>query len=180
MPAESLKGSARNTAIPDDAVHIDPILKRLAQLLSSRTGEPLSEADEKIARDEAAKRIKLKQPPGYEDRKKIDPHGDYLVWIQALREPAARSTPLLIVTRDVKEDWFWRVGGKTIGPRPELAEECRRGSGVHFSIMATPTFLRHASKHLKAKVSDGTLRQVDALPPFGEPSNLDRLTPNAC
>ncbi|MFF3868916.1 PIN domain-containing protein, partial [Micromonospora sp. NPDC001898] len=129
--------------IPENAVHRDPILERFEGLLSSRTGEPLSDTAEKAARDEAARRIRCKEPPGYGDRKKTDPHGDYILWRQALNEVATRRTPLLIVTRDVKEDWFWRVGGKTIGARPELVDECKREAGVGLSIMATRTFLYH-------------------------------------
>ncbi|MER5335921.1 PIN domain-containing protein [Micromonospora sp. NPDC002717] len=164
--------------IPENAAHKDPILEKFERLLSSRTGEPLSEHAEKAARDEAARRIKCKEPPGYEDRKKTDPHGDYLLWRQALNEVMKRKTPLLIVTQDVKEDWFWRVGGKTMGARPELVDECKREAGVGLSIMATRTFLYHASKHLKTKVSDDTLRQVDTIFVPHDRSNAARLTPS--
>jgi phosphoglycolate phosphatase-like HAD superfamily hydrolase len=105
-------------------------------------------------------------PPGYEDSDKTDPHGDYLVWTQLLAEAKARRLPVLFVTRDVKEDWFWREKGRTLGARPELVEEARRVAGVRLIIVETTSFLHQAKRHLAARVSDETLRQAELLPPF--------------
>lgn len=85
--------------------------------------------------------------------------------MQALREAGERKLSLLIVTRDAKDDWFWRSAGKTIGARSELVEECQRLAGVPFVLMTTQAFLHFATTHLSAQVSDDTLRQVDSLPP---------------
>jgi hypothetical protein len=163
--------------IPEDAIYRDPVLERLQGLLLGKVGSALSEADETSARKEAKRRIDEKIPPGYEDRKKADPCGDYLFWFQTLQEAAKRKVPLLIVTRDVKDDWFWKSGGKTIGARSELVEECQRSADVPFILMTTRTFLYHAARHLRTQVSDDTLRQVDALPPPHDkgPARLTRV-----
>ncbi|MFJ6150119.1 PIN domain-containing protein [Micromonospora profundi] len=151
--------------ISDEAIYLDPVLERFQRLLLDKVGAALSEEDESSARKEAQRRIDQKVPPGYADRRKADPCGDYLVWVQALREAGDRKVPLLIVTRDVKDDWFWRSAGKTIGARSELVEECQKVAGVPFVLMTTHTFLNYATTHLSARVSDDTLRQVDSLPP---------------
>ncbi|MEU7778276.1 PIN domain-containing protein [Micromonospora parva] len=161
--------------ISDEAVYLDPVLDRFQRLFLDKVGEALSEEEELSARVEAKRRISEKVPPGYEDRKKVDPCGDYLLWVQALREAGKRKLPLLIITRDVKDDWFWRSGGKTIGARSELVEECQKVANVPFVLMTTHTFLHYATTQLSARVSDDTLRQVDALPPPRDKES-ERLT----
>ncbi|MBL6279184.1 DUF4935 domain-containing protein [Micromonospora fiedleri] len=174
--ARELQKMRQLHGVPQDSLRRDEILLSLQQLLARKVGEPLTAKEEEEARNEAAKRISNKKPPGYLDRKKDDPHGDYLFWVQALGEAKKRKIPLLIVTRDVKDDWFWKQSGRTIGARPELVYECRQEAGVPLTLMSTQTFLFHASKHLSIAVSEETIRQADSLPSPSEEEGK-RLTP---
>jgi hypothetical protein len=85
---------------------------------------------------EGLRRVAAREPPGYMDKKKDDegPAGDYLVWEQTVCEAESRRCDVLIVTGDVKEDW-WRIEeGERRGPRIELVEEMRRRSGARLFI----------------------------------------------
>jgi hypothetical protein len=140
----------------------DPILARLRRILDGRVGSPFSEEDAAEARKEAASRIQDKRPPGYRDPGR---HGDYFVWRQTLIEAKARAAEvLLLVTSDVKEDWYLIAKGKTIIPRPELADEAKDFAGSRLLMMTTDSFLYHAREYLQATVSAETIRQAERLP----------------
>jgi hypothetical protein len=141
----------------------DQIFERLAALLSGKVGEPLAADLLKEAREEAKRRISEHIPPGYLDKAKDDPTGDYLLWTQTLTEATRRKVPLILVTRDEKEDWFWRVNGRTISARHELTKECRELTGVRFILMRTQSFLEHAPGALKTTISPETIDQARAL-----------------
>ncbi|MEU5905436.1 PIN domain-containing protein [Micromonospora sp. NPDC047467] len=173
---KELQRMRQQHGVPQDALRNDLILADLQQILEGKVGEPPTAEADKDARAEADRRISEKRPPGFLDHKKDDPHGDYLLWSQALAEVKRRDIPLLIVTRDVKDDWFWKPSGRTLGARPELVDECRKEAGVPFVLMSTQTFLFHARKHLMISVSEDTLRQADALPPPSESKDELRLS----
>jgi len=162
---EQLEVLREQHGIAADGMRNDSVLTTLQGILNGKVGPRPTKEQEERDRDEAARRIAESVPPGYQDRRKADPHGDYLLWRQALAEAKLRQLPLLLVTRDVKEDWFWRVNGRTVGARPELIRECREESGVHFVIMTTQGFLHHTVRELHTSVSADTLRQAEALPP---------------
>jgi len=112
----------------------DPVLNKLDLILKGRVGPPLSETDRMEAVKEAERRAKVKVPPWYMDaaKGKGNAAGDYLVWVQILREARRRRTDVLLVTADLKEDW-WRQAQRqrqVRGPRPELVAELRREAQV--------------------------------------------------
>nr|WP_240939807.1 PIN domain-containing protein [Planosporangium flavigriseum] len=149
-----------------DAISDDPILSLLQSIFSDKVGAAFESAEEEAAARAAADaRINAQRPPGFKDASKEDPHGDYLVWSQTLKEAQRRKTEFLVfVTGDTKDDWYLRVKGKTIMARPELAEEVREVVGARLIVMQTKTFLRHAGEHLETKVSPETIRQAEKLP----------------
>ena len=107
----------------------DPLLEQLEELLAGRVTERLGEGEWAQCVEEAARRIEAQEPPGYLDAGKQDSDlpeggaGDYLVWYQATRHGKDAARDLLIVTRDEKEDWWWRQQSDFLGPRPELSLE---------------------------------------------------------
>jgi hypothetical protein len=163
--ARQLEALRQRHGITADGMRNDSVLATLQRILDGKVGPRPTKEQEERDRAEASRRIAESVPPGYQDRRKADPHGDYLLWRQALTEAKTRKLPLLLVTRDVKDDWFWRVNGRTIGARPELIRECRDEAGVHFVIMTTQGFLHHTVRELHTSVSADTLRQAEALPP---------------
>jgi hypothetical protein len=143
----------------------DEVLARLEDLFGDgRVGEPMKPEELEAARKEAKRRVEQKIPPGYADKDKTDPSGDYLLWKQLMQEAGRRGVPIVLVSDDRKEDWVRREYGKTLGPRPELYEEMTAAARAPFHLMTTATFLRHAKEHLSVSVSPETVDQASELP----------------
>lgn len=146
-----------------DRRNSDEVLTRLESLLDGRVGEPMDPSALEAARKEGKRRVDHKIPPGYADKDKADPTGDYLVWRQLMDQAGIRRVPVVLVTDDRKEDWVRREHGLTLGPRPELSEEMLAASGAPFFLMSTETFLRHAREYLSVSVSPETVDQARDL-----------------
>ena len=160
--ADGAKELARNTSS-------DPLLLALAPLLKGRVGPPFSKEDYDKEFKEAIQRGIDKLPPGYMDAKKEDKNsiGDYLIWAQILREAKTRQQDVLFVTSDNKEDW-WRKDDnkdkgkqKSLGPRPELADELKQFSGKRLFMLPPERLLDWARTVLKdIDVSDESVQDV--------------------
>jgi hypothetical protein len=147
-----LKDELRNV-LPDPSAEGggDPILEQLEEILAGRVTSslPPEEWDECVA--EANRRIEAEEPPGYMDAEKQDGDlpeggaGDFLVWYEATRYAKGQDRDLLIVTRDQKQDWWWRQQTDFIGPRPELALEYHQLTGRRLFLMRPADLLARAS-----------------------------------
>lgn len=124
----------------------------------------MSPAEFAEAQAEALRRVGLEIPPGYEDAGKIDPSGDYLVFRQVMDHAREHNLPVVLVTDDVKGDWYRQQQDIDFGARAELREEMMLEAGVPLVIMTTKTFLEHANAHLGAAVSPETVEQAKELP----------------
>lgn len=147
----------------------DSVLRELTSLLQGRVGSPLSEAEYESAVKEAHRRIDAKVPPGYKDNHKSDPKavGDYIIWLQMIKEAAARGLDVLFVTRDLKEDWLRRKNDELSGPRPELVEEMLEQTGHRFFLRSPVGVLELARNIMSVDVSDESLadaRRLNDLP----------------
>ncbi len=129
----------------------DPILEQLEELLAGRVTAPLTHEEWTECVEEANRRIDADEPPGYLDAGKKDGDlpeggaGDYLVWYQATRYAKEQDRDLLIVTRDQKEDWWWRQQSEFIGPRAELTLEYHQLTGRRLFMMRPADLLTRAS-----------------------------------
>jgi hypothetical protein len=129
----------------------DSILTQLQEILEGRVTSPLSNEEWTECVAEANRRIEAEQPPGYLDTDKPDSGlpeggaGDYLVWYEATRYAKEQARDLLIVTRDQKEDWWWRQQSDFIGPRPELTLEYHELTGRRLFLMRPADLLARAS-----------------------------------
>lgn len=95
---------------------------------------------------EGADRYKRKFPPGYMDAKKEDDskYGDYFLWAQCIAIGKERKTPLVLVTGDLKEDWWNKPShGDRTGPRVELQQEYFDSTGELLLMFDTRQFFRH-------------------------------------
>jgi hypothetical protein len=130
---------------------MDPILAQLEEILEGRITSPLDQKEWSECIAEANRRIEDKVPPGYMDAGKRDSDlpeggaGDYLVWYQATRHAKEQGRDLLIVTRDRKEDWWWRQQSDFIGPRPELTLEYHELTGRRLFMLRPADLLTRAS-----------------------------------
>ena len=143
----------------------DPVVQALEVLLVGKVGDPLAETDHAEAVREGLRRVDAELPPGYKDKKKGDESaaGDYLVWTQAVAEAQNRSSDLLILTNDVKEDWWRLIRGESRGPRVELVDEFRGATGKSLYMMRPETLLRNASTILGLTVSESVVEEVERV-----------------
>jgi len=129
----------------------DPILAQLEEILAGRVTSSLSPEEWAECVAEANRRIEAQEPPGYMDADKQDRDlseggaGDYLVWYEATRYAKEQDRDLLIVTRDQKQDWWWRQQTNFIGPRPELTLEYHQLTGRRLFLMRPADLLARAS-----------------------------------
>lgn len=171
----------------------DDLKERLADLLEGKVGEGYDDAKlrEKIKVGES--RYANHVPPGYEDATKhknsqVFEHvraryGDLILWFQVLEYAKVGPVSVILVTGDQKDDWWLRVGGKTIGPRPELLEEFKAQTGADFFMYSHSSFLSLANDYLHQRTSQSVIKEiedaaleleVDAIPlPWNEPEALD-------
>lgn len=172
---EAVKGPAgRDPLAGARDTNRDPVLAALDHLLNGRVGAALPQEDLTKALKEADRRATERIPPGFMDRDKPDHRraGDYLVWEQTLREAERRRVDVLLVTSDVKEDWWRKVRGRPCGPHPELVAELRQRSGGRLFMLQPQDLLRIVGRLLQvtvqpeseaeiARTAQGTLGEGD-------------------
>lgn len=168
--AEKVGSAISNLGTADKTGHSrdttsDRVLAALEQTLLGRVGQPLSEQDFEKALKEAQRRIDSKIPPGFKDKGKPaeDAAGDYLLWMQLMEESKNRKSDVLLVTGDVKEDWWLVQRGQTRGPRLELVKELRQHAGTRLFMMRPESLLRVARDVFSIAVSDESLDNVERV-----------------
>ena len=78
-----------------------------------------------------------------------------------IKEAKAKGKDLIFITEDVKEDWWYIVGGKTIGPRIELLREfIKETNGKSFQMYRTEEFIKHINNKLEEKVSSSVSNEI--------------------
>lgn len=140
----------------------DHIRDQLTKLFEGRTG---SKYDEKRLAEIYAlgtKRYEQKIPPGYEDAKKggTRQFGDLIVWNEMLDYSREKKQPVIFITSDSKEDWWWKQGQFTVGPRAELAHEMMSVAGQRFYMYNAGRFLDQAESHLDTKTAAGEVKKA--------------------
>lgn len=128
----------------------DSVVRSLREILHGKVGLALSDEDHSSALVEAERRVKEQIPPGFRDADKVDSGaadgaaGDYLVWIQSVREAQARKLPLVVVTGDEKDDWWWKHRTTFLGPRAELVDEFRELASETLYMLRPIQLIEHA------------------------------------
>jgi hypothetical protein len=148
------------------ALSDDHILRALDELLDGSVGPQLSAADYAAALLEAKTRADKQTPPGWKDAHKKDPEvaaGDYLMWVQLIAHTREVGRPLLLITRDVKEDWTRRERGLRAGTHPHLVKEMLDEAGVPFAAMTPTDLMREAARVFDAGVSERTFTEISEL-----------------
>ncbi|SEM56048.1 hypothetical protein SAMN05444354_118162 [Stigmatella aurantiaca] len=139
------------------------LVERIAELFEGKVGP---EWDSKRLREvykEGEERYAQRVPPGFKDassKKGDERFGDVVVWLQIIDEAVSRKKPIIFVTDDAKEDWWLRIGGKTIGPLPTLRNEIHRKAGVLFHMYTGDRFLEQSRKVLRQSVRNETVEEV--------------------
>jgi hypothetical protein len=122
---------------------------RLTKLLDGRIGEKWKPEQFAALKREGEDRYAKKIPPGYKDAKKdsgeFDKFGDLIIWKEMIAKAKDNKRPIIFISDDAKEDWWWIHRGRKLGPRPELVEEFKAENGQDFHIYEFSQFLRFAA-----------------------------------
>jgi hypothetical protein len=128
---------------------IDAAVVRLTTLLEGRVGEKWPAEQLNAIKKEGEDRYARKVPPGYKDIKKdggeLGKYGDLIIWKDLIAKAEAEKRPIVFISDDAKEDWWWIHRGRKLGPRPELVEELKDRTGQEFHIYEFAQFLRIAA-----------------------------------
>ena len=159
------------------------LLQKLESLFKNRVGKalPNQEAIDKIDA-EAKKRYERLIPPGYRDISKSRnsnkrylaynslvykrEYCDFYLWkeiIDLAKKSEKKIVNIILITDDVKEDWWRITNGETKGPRIELIDEIKHQSQnkvKNFLMYNSLRFLEFAVKKYNLKVNKNTLSQI--------------------
>ena len=72
-----------------------------------------------------------------------------IIWKEIIKFAQANNTSVIFISRDVKEDWFYELHGRKLGPRIELLKEFHQNvPSKYFYIYTMDTFIRYANEHI--------------------------------
>ncbi len=129
----------------------DVILTRLTKLFNGKVGDAYSNEELSKLKKVFDERIDNRIPPGFKDKDKKGPerrYADILIWYQILDKAKELGKSVILITDDLKEDWWQMHNNDTVGPRPELIAEARDVAGVRFHMYSSELFISYAAKHL--------------------------------
>ncbi|HRF09431.1 MAG TPA: PIN domain-containing protein [Xanthobacteraceae bacterium] len=141
----------------------DPYANFLLATCAGKIGNPPTEEELVEMHREAAERFAKEVPPGYKDQTKKGlpgAYGDFIAWEQLISIATIEKNDLIVVTDDLKDDWWWSVNGRTVGPRPELLNEFSKRSGQRLWMYNSEGFLRAAELFGGADVPTGLKEEV--------------------
>lgn len=139
-----------------DLVKSDDIRDKITELFAGRVGKKFNDADLAELYKQGERRYESKIPPGYLDSKKPSPNkfGDFIIWSELLQHAKSPKKPIVFITADAKDDWWWQHLGQTIGPRPELVQEMMTEAGTRFYMYDLQQFIDIASKVQKLNITE--------------------------
>lgn len=126
---------------------------------------------------EGEKRYEKEIPPGFKDIKKkgsyfhqdreyIQRYGDLVFWKEIIKKAQeGKYKYIVLVTGDVKEDWWIEKRGKKLGPRKELLNEIYGASPELevFHMYDTSAFLQYAKSYLDANIKESSISEAEDL-----------------
>jgi hypothetical protein len=145
-----------------DLIHSDELRDTITSLFDGKVGSPYSEDQLEQIYKRGEKRYRQSIPPGFSDAKKegLEKYGDLVLWLQIIDKTKKIKKPIIFVTDDRKEDWWYKFKGETIGPHPKLVEEIKSEADVLFYMYHTEPFMKHVQDYLKQKVEQKAIEEV--------------------
>lgn len=144
----------------------DDILEIISEIYNSKVGSAYDEETLKKKYELGKTRYNNKQPPGYEDaigknkKEGNDIYGDLILWFQIIDRAKAIKKPVILISNENKEDWWLKVGRRTIGFRPELRDELLREAKVEFYMYKSDNFINYAQTFLGLDVPQESIDEV--------------------
>lgn len=150
----------------------DGVLEELAKLFENTTGKDFSDEELQKIFLEGNSRFKAEIPPGFKDAKKKKEegekrerhiYGDLIIWKQLIIYALETKKPIVFITDDRKEDWWRKVGGKTLRPREELIKEFYDLTSIRILIYNSDQFLRFAKERNIVDLQEKTIEEVKEI-----------------
>jgi hypothetical protein len=141
----------------------DPFLKKTLELFNGKVGPEYTPKRLHEIYIEGKSRYESDTPPGYEDKDKTtdrELYGDLIIWFQIIDHAKLTKKSIIFITGDNKEDWWWILKGKTIGPKPELVKEIKEKANVSFYMYNLDRFLQFAQEYLHEKVDQTAIAEI--------------------
>lgn len=140
----------------------DDIFTKILDLFDGKVGSPFSKEEADAIEKEGKERYSKKTPPGYKDApKKENTYGDLFVWKEILNYSKKHQTDIVFVTDDQKEDWWYQLHGKTIGPRIELKKEFFETTKHVFHMYEMTSFLSFFSTESGKTIDTAVIDEVE-------------------
>jgi len=152
----------------------DPTRERLTTLFEGRVGRAYTQDELSELYRHGQERYAAQVPPGYKDESKKtvkrygslvlqDKYGDLVLWRQMIDKAEDEKKPIIFVTDDAKEDWWWVAQGNTLGPRPELVTEMRIETGMAFYMYSSNRFMTFAGDYLEIEIGQDAVDEVQEV-----------------
>tara|TARA_R100000789_G_scaffold41872_1_gene43405 strand:+ start:263 stop:1678 length:1416 start_codon:yes stop_codon:yes gene_type:complete len=155
----------------------DKIKNVVLKIFKGKIGEPFTKNELENIYKSGEKRYENNVPPGYKDKAKkgiykiedkdfVRKYGDLILWKEIIKKASEENYQhIVLVTGDVKEDWWLEKRGKKLGPRKELLNEIytEAPNVKTFYMYDTSSFLKYAKSELMLEVSDSSISQVKDL-----------------
>lgn len=161
-----IKGSFdEQTQRIDNIITLPSIKDELATLLEGKVGKEYSSEELDKIKKEGSRRYAEKIPPGFKDADKSsdNQYGDFVIWREILDYSKDNTTDIIYVSSDVKEDWYLRLHGMTLGPRPELIKEFQDYTDQNINLYSLNQFLQEVNKQKVADIPEASLKEVESV-----------------
>jgi len=151
----------------------DPILEFVLDLFENKVGEPYENKQLQNIYTEGEIRYTGGIPPGYKDDKPENKYGDLILWFQILEKAEESETPIILITKDKKSDWWSLSNGRIVAPRFELIDEMYTKTNMLFYMYSLDKFADEAKKYLQIDVGQPAIDEAQEVskaymppPPF--------------
>lgn len=143
----------------------DTIRERISILLKGKIGQKFSKEKLNEIFKDGEKRFDEKIPPGFsdQDKKGNARFGDLIIWFEIIEKAKQKNKPVIFIVDDSKEDWWNKVRGETIGPRPELIQEFFSEVNAQFYMYKSKRFMDYAEKHLNLTFDSDTVKEIQEV-----------------
>lgn len=168
----------------------DELRDLITSAFENKIGSSLTKNELENIYKEGEKRYASKIPPGYMDNKKegsyyfkeneyIRKYGDLIFWKEIIKHAKTQKLKyLVLVTGDVKEDWWEEKRGRKISARKELLNEIYKECPdlEVFYLYNTSSFLQFAKKEIDNNIKDSSINETFNL--IKNSGTIGEISPN--
>lgn len=155
----------------------DSVKNQVLKIFKEKIGSPFTKEILNEIYSDGERRYKNEIPPGYKDFKKEGSHfyedkefirkfGDLILWKEIIEKSKKEKLKyIVLVTGDVKEDWWLKRRGKKLGARSELLNEIYSQAPEldTFYLYDTSSFLKYAKQEIDDKIKDSSIEDTQKL-----------------